>query len=84
MEVRLGAWVEAICISVPALANSWASLKVTKNLDGDRFGLLGGAVGCPEAREVWTISVRTSAAEDSTSYLNGWLASLIYISIEAY
>lgn len=33
-----------------ALINSWASLKVTKDLDGERFGVLGGVVGCANAK----------------------------------
>jgi hypothetical protein len=35
-----------------ALINSWASLKVTKHLDGEKFGLLVGAVGYAKAKGV--------------------------------
>jgi hypothetical protein len=37
-------------MSMIALTNSWASLNVTKPLDGNRIGLLGGAVSCPKAK----------------------------------
>jgi hypothetical protein len=39
-------------MSMTALTNSWASLKVTKHLDGEKFGLLGGVVGCAKAKGV--------------------------------
>lgn len=42
----------AIRMSMTDLTNSWASLEVMKHLEGDRFGLLGGAVGCIKAKEV--------------------------------
>jgi len=73
-QVHFGAWLEGICMSMTALTNSWASLKVTKRLDGERFGLLGGAVRCAKAKGVWTISVGTSVAEDFSSHLNKLLA----------
>ena len=50
--MHFGAWLEGICMSMMALTNSWASLKVTKHLDGERFGLLGGAVGKAKAKGV--------------------------------
>jgi hypothetical protein len=42
----------AIRMSMTDLTNFWASLEVMKHLEGDRFGLLGGAVGCIKAKEV--------------------------------
>jgi hypothetical protein len=33
-----------------AWTNSWAWLMVSKHLDSERFGLLGGAVLCAEAK----------------------------------
>ena len=66
-QVHFGVWLEGICISMMALVNSWASLKV----DGERIGVLGGVAGCINAGGRWTSSV---VAEDSSSNLNGLLA----------
>jgi hypothetical protein len=35
-----------------AFTNSWASLKVTKHLDGEKFGLLSAVVGYAKAKGV--------------------------------
>jgi hypothetical protein len=50
--VHFGAWLEGICMSMMALNNSWASLKVIKHLDSERFGLLGRAVSKAKAKGV--------------------------------
>jgi hypothetical protein len=50
--VYFGTRLEGICISMTALIDSWASLKVTKHLDGEKLGLLGGAVGCAKTKGV--------------------------------
>jgi hypothetical protein len=50
--VYFGARLEGICTSMTALIDSWASLKVTKHLEGEEFGLLSGGGGVSRAKEV--------------------------------
>jgi hypothetical protein len=50
--VKFEACLEAICISMTALNNSWASLNVIMPLDGNRTGVLVRPVSCSEAKGV--------------------------------